>query len=155
MQCSHCGLVAQQPGRFCPGCGAQTEFSLPLQNPQTWPPVPQGIPFNYHTARGRGFSQMFGIHPAVASLTFLVDVMLFGGEVATLGAILPLSVGAGCVLGLIAYLVQRKWYGDDKHSALIKALILGLLTAIPTPLPAVLTVPSFLVGLVHNMHRKK
>jgi hypothetical protein len=153
--CSQCGFVVQQPGRFCPACGAQTEFALPIQNPQTWPPVPQGMPFNYHAARAHGFSQIFGIHPAIALLTFIVDLMLFGGEVATMGAILPVSIGAGCVLGLIAYLAQRKWYGDDKDSALIKALILGFLTAIPTPLPAMLTVPSGILGLVHKWRRKQ
>jgi len=125
-----------------------------LQNPQTWPPVPQRMPFNYHAARARGLSQIFGIHPAIAFLTLIVDLMLFGGEVATLGAILPVSFGAGCVLGLIAYLAQRKWYGDDKDSALIKGLILAFLTAIPTPLPALLTVPSGIVGLIHNWRRK-
>ena len=60
-----------------------------------------------------------------------------------------------CVLGVIAYLAQRKWYGDDKDSALIKALILGFLTAIPTPLPAMLTVPSGILGLVHKWRRKQ
>jgi len=97
---------------------------------------------------------MFGIHPAVASLTLIVDLMLFGGEVATMGAILPVSIGAGTLLGLIVYLAQRKWYGDDKDSAAIKGLILGFLTAIPTPLPAILTVPSGIVGLVHKWRRK-
>jgi hypothetical protein len=153
--CSQCGFVVQQPGHFCPACGAQTEFALPIQNPQTWPPVPQGMPFNYHAARAHGFSQIFGIHPVIALLTFIVDLMLFGGEVATMGAILPVSIGAGCMLGLIAYLAQRKWYGDDKDSALIKALILGFLTAIPTPLPAMLTVPSGILGLVHKWRRKQ
>ena len=36
----------------------------------------------------------------------------------------------------------------------IKALILGLLTAIPTPLPAILSIPSGIVGLVHNLRKK-
>ena len=84
----------------------------------------------------------------------IVDLMLFGGEVATMGAILPVSIGAGAVLGLIAYLAQRRWYDDDKDSAAIKALILGFLTAIPTPLPAILTVPSGIIGLIHNLRRK-
>lgn len=112
------------------------------------------MPFNYHAARARGFSQLFGIHPAIAFLTVVVDLMLFGGEVATMGAILPVSIGAGCVLGVIAYLAQRKWYGDDKDSALIKALMVGFLTAIPTSLPALLTVPSGIVGLVHKWRSK-
>lgn len=94
-----------------------------------------------------GFAQMFGLLPSIAALTFLVDTMLFGGEGVTLGAGLPLSAGAGVMLGFIAYKAQRKWYGDDHDSALIKALILGLLTAIPTNLPSVLYVPAGVVGL--------
>jgi len=121
---------------------------------QTWPPTPQYQPNAQHAAQARGFAQRFGIHPAIATLTLIVDLMLFGGEVATMGAILPVSIAAGAVLGLIAYLGQRKWYGDDKDSAAIKALILGLLTAIPTPLPAILSVPSGIVGLIHNLRRK-
>jgi hypothetical protein len=154
MQCSRCGIVTNQASPFCPGCGTQTGFALPVQNLQTWPPAPQYQPYAQPASRARGFGQTFGIHPAIASLTLIVDLMLFGGEVATLGAILPVSIGAGAVLGLIAYLGQRKWYGDDKDSAAIKALILGFLTAIPTPLPAILSLPSGIVGLIHNLRRK-
>lgn len=154
MQCSHCGFVAQQPGRFCPACGTQTGFAFPFPAPQTYPATLHTNPFVYHAARARGLGQLFGIHPAIAFLTLVVDLMLFGGELATLGAILPISIGAGVVLGLIAYLAQRKWYGDDQHSAVIKALILAFLTAIPTPLPALVTVPSGIVGLIHNLRRK-
>ncbi len=153
MPCAHCGFVANPPGRFCSACGAQTGFALPVQNGQTYPPASYS-PYAYHAARARGFSQIFGIHPAIAFLTLVVDMMLFGGEIATMGAILPVSIGAGCVLGFIAYLAQRKWYGDDKQSAFIKALILAFLTAIPTPLPAILTLPSGIVGLFHSIRRK-
>jgi len=132
----------------------QTGFALPAQNLQTYPPTPQNPPYAFHAARARGFSQTFGIHPAIATLTVVVDLMLFGGEVATMGAILPVSIGAGAVLGVISYLAQRKWYGDDKDSAAIKGLILGFLTAIPTPLPAILSLPSGIIGLIHNWRKK-
>jgi len=154
MQCSRCGFVTNQASPFCPGCGTQTGVAYPVQNLQTYPPTPQSAPYPQHAARARGFAQVFGIHPVVASLALVVDLMLFGGEVATMGAILPVSIGAGIVLGLIAYLGQRKWYGDDHDSAVIKALVLGFLTAIPTPLPAILSVPSGIVGLIHNLRRK-
>jgi hypothetical protein len=97
----------------------------------------------------KGFSQLFGLDPRIAFLTFVVDLMLFGGEVLTLGLLIPISIGAGVVLGFISYRVQMKWYGDDRESALIKGLIVGLLTAIPTPLPAIVYVPSGLLGLIH------
>jgi hypothetical protein len=155
MQCPRCGFRADQPSPFCPACGAQTGAAVPMQNLQTYPPTPQYLPpYSQHAVKARGFGQVFGIHPAIASLTLIVDLMLFGGEVATMGALLPVSIGAGAVLGVIAYLAQRKWYGDDKDSAAIKSLILGLLTAIPTPLPAILSVPSGIVGLIHNWRKK-
>jgi len=129
------------------------------------PPQPQYIPpspgypqpqlaWHPHLAKAHGFSQLFGLHPGVALLTTVVDLMLFGGDVATLGAILPISIGCGAVLGSIAYKAQRKWYGDDKDTALIKGLVLGLLTAIPAPLPALLSIPTGLIGLVHNWRRR-
>lgn len=132
---------------------------LPAQPPA--PPQPPYSPYSQppalawhpHVAKAHGFSQMFGLHPGVAALTVVVDTMLFGGEVATLGAILPISIGAGATLGLIAYLVQKKHYGDDKETALIKALTLGLLTAIPAPLPAMLSVPAGIIGLLRGRRK--
>jgi hypothetical protein len=107
---------------------------------------------NPHAA-ARGFGQIFGIHPAMAFLTLIVDMMLFGGEVGTLGASLPISFAGGIVLAFITFRAQKR-YGDDTESAFIKALILGFLTAIPTALPAFIYVPSGVVGLVHNLRRK-
>jgi hypothetical protein len=53
------------------------------------------------------------------------------------------------VLGFVTYRAQMKWYGDDRESALIKSVAVGLLTAIPTPLPAIVYVPSGILGLFH------
>jgi len=103
---------------------------------------------------GRLFGQIFGIDPRIAFLFFVVDMMLFGGEIATFGASIVVSVPVGIVLGWVAYRAQQRWYGDDPDTALIKALILGLLTAIPTPLPALLTVPAGLLGIVHGVHKR-
>ena len=114
---------------------------MPYPDMQSGYPA-QAWPLHHHVAKARGFSQIFGIHPGIAFLTLIVDLMLFGGDFVTAGALLPVSIGAGAVLGYISYLAQRKWYGDDKETALIKASILGLLTAIPVPLPAVLSLPA-------------
>jgi hypothetical protein len=97
----------------------------------------------------RGFTQLFGLDPRIAFLMFVVDMMLFGGNVLTFGLLLPISVAAGLVLGFVTYRAQLKWYGDDRESALIKSMAVGLLTAIPTPLPAILYVPSGVLGLIH------
>lgn len=97
----------------------------------------------------RGLSQLFGLDPRIAFLMFIVDMMLFGGEVLTFGLLIPVAMAAGAVLGFITYRAQRRWYGDDHDAALIKGAIVGLLTAIPTPLPALLYVPSGILGLIH------
>jgi hypothetical protein len=97
----------------------------------------------------RGFTQLFGLDPRIAFLMFVVDLMLFSGAVFTLGLLIPIAVVAGMVLGFITYRAQIKWYGDDRETALIKGVIVGLLTAIPTPLPAVVYVPSGILGLIH------
>lgn len=68
--------------------------------------------------------------------------------------VLGLSVAAGAVLGVITYRVQKSWYRDDRESAVIKGLIVGLLTAIPTNIPAFLYVPSGILGLVHLIRGK-
>jgi hypothetical protein len=97
----------------------------------------------------RGFTQIFGLDPRIAFLMFVVDSMLFGGNVLTFGLLIPISIVAGLVLGFVTYRAQLKWYGDDRESALIKSMAVGLLTAIPTPLPAILYVPSGVLGLIH------
>ena len=107
-----------------------------------------------HSAAARGFGQIFGIHPALASLTLIVDMMLFPVDVVSVGTDLLISCAVGCMVAIIAFLAQRKWYGDDGESAFIKALILGLLTSIPTAIPAVIYVPAGMVGLVHNLRKK-
>jgi hypothetical protein len=106
-----------------------------------------GNPTHTHS----GFAQVFGLDPRIALLTVVVDSMLFGGQVVTLGASTIISVPAGIVLGLITYRAQRHWYGDDRESAMLKGLIVGLLTAIPTSLPGLLTIPSGIVGLLHML----
>jgi hypothetical protein len=101
-----------------------------------------------------GFAQMFGLHPTVALMALVLDAMLFGGEIASFGLLIALSIFAGGVFGCITFLIQREWYGDDKSGALIKALMMGLLTAIPTPLPASLYLPAGAVGLIKKLRGK-
>jgi hypothetical protein len=118
---------------------------------------PGGPMVTYHDQSpksSRGFIQLFGLDPRIAFLTFVIDLMIFGGVTLTLGLLIPIALVAGIVLGFIAYRAQMKWYGDDREAALIKGLIVGLLTAIPTPLPAILYVPSGVLGLIHLVRRK-
>jgi hypothetical protein len=102
----------------------------------------------------RGFGQLFGLDPRIAFLMFVVDMMLFGGNVLTMGLLLPVSIGSGLVLAFVTYRAQRRWFGDDHDAALIKAAIVGLLTAIPTPLPAVIYVPSGILGFITRLRSR-
>jgi hypothetical protein len=146
--CAHCSTQISEFSRFCSHCGQPT---AQMNAAAVLPLSP--YPALHHRAGlfHGGFGQVFGLDPRIALLTVVVDAMLFGGQIATLGASLTLSVPAGLVLGAITYKVQRHWYGDDRESALIKGLIVGLLTALPTSLPGLLTIPSGLVGLVHML----
>jgi hypothetical protein len=163
--CQACGTKLHPIANYCGACGqpayAAPAPSAPPQHAQPYTASPQSMqshpqyqqPYEQpsHLA-SRGFAATFGIHPAIALLTLAIDSMLFGGEVMSLGAILPLSIAVSAALGYIAYRAQMKWYGDDKESAAIKAAILALLTAIPTALPAFLYVPAGVIGL---FNRKK
>jgi hypothetical protein len=106
----------------------------------------------------KSLDQIFGIDPRIAFLAFIVDLMLFGSAAATMGIdlpiLIPLAIAAGIVLGRITYKAQMKWYGDDHESAMIKAGILALLTAIPVGIPAIVWIPSGLLGLLHNARKK-
>ena len=106
-----------------------------------------------HQAAVRGFAQTYGFVPGMVLLTFVFDCMLNAGEIGTMGLLIPLSIAVSVVLGVITFLAQRKYYGDDVEAALIKALILATLTAIPTALPAFLYVPAGIVGLFRSKER--
>lgn len=110
---------------------------------------------NHPVLKSRGFLQLFGLDPRIAVLTFVVDTMLFGGTVVSFGLLIPIAMIAGVVLGLITYRAQIRWYGDDREAALIKGCIIGLLTAIPTPLPVLLYLPSAVIGLLNRARQLK
>ncbi|HEX4054713.1 MAG TPA: hypothetical protein VHX86_10650 [Tepidisphaeraceae bacterium] len=107
------------------------------------------------TSSTRGFAAAFGLDPRVALLTVVVDAMLFGGDAITLGALIPIGIAVGAILGLIVYKIQIKWHGDDHDSALIKSLIVALLTSIPAPLGALFAIPTGLLGIVESLRRRK
>jgi len=95
----------------------------------------------------RGFAQVMGLHPAIALFTLCTDVMLFGGEVITAGAFLPLSLAVSSAVGYATYKGQQAWYGDSEESARTKAIMLATLTFIPSPLPSAIYGPLGFLGL--------
>jgi hypothetical protein len=148
--CTHCGSAIQDTHEYCGKCGKQIDVSALVPRGARF----QRIPKEPGTVRPVGrFSQLFGLDPRVAFLTLIVDMMLNAGDLVSMGLLLPVSVAAGVVLAYVVYRAQINWYGDDKESARIKALILGLLTAIPTPIPEILYIPAGILGLFHGFLR--
>lgn len=95
----------------------------------------------------RGFVQAFGLHPAASLLTLAIDSMMFGEEVMTGGLGIIFSLPVAAAVGFLTFMLQQKWYGDDKDSAAIKGGIVGLVTAIPTALPSVFCLGAGVLGL--------
>jgi hypothetical protein len=150
--CAQCGATIQDAHQYCWNCGTQAESAgrVPVKrNPQ--------LPYTAirpQKPTHRKLGQMFGLDPRIAFLTLIVDMMLNAGDLVSMGLLFPVSLAAGIVLGYIVYKAQINWYGDDKESAKIKALVLGLLTAIPTPLPELLYIPAGIVGLYYSFRKK-
>lgn len=108
-----------------------------------------------HHAAARSLTQMFSLYPLLAFFIILVDSMASAVDVATLGITMPvLWLISSVFSGVVVFMGQKKWGGDDQESALIKALIVGFLVALPTPFPAFLTVPSAVVGVLQTLRRK-
>jgi hypothetical protein len=124
----------------------------PAQGGPPTPPPARAV--NPHQLAAGGLGRAFGLHPGVAVLTVAVDMMLHAADVVSGGLLIPFSFGGGVVLGIITFLAQREWYGDTEASAKIKALVVAVLTAIPSPLPYVLFVPAGVVGFFHSLRRR-
>jgi hypothetical protein len=101
-----------------------------------------------HTAASRGLARMFGLDARAAVLAVLVDLMVFAGDTFSLETLVPLGIAVAAVLGFIVYKIQRKYQNDDHDAAMIKAMIVVLLTAIPVPLTPLIAIPGGIIGLV-------
>jgi hypothetical protein len=97
---------------------------------------------------------MFGLDPRAAILTVLVDLMVFGGDTISFETLVPLGICVAAALGFIVYRIQRKWYHDDHDSALTKAMIVALLTAVPVPLTPLIAIPAGALGIIKVIRRK-
>lgn len=158
--CARCGAAMNDVSRFCGACGMDHSPARQYPGASVQQPWQSSAAPGHHIA-SRGFGQMFGLDPRIAFLAFVVDFMLFSGGAAsvigTAGLALPIllfiSTMAGAALGFVTHKAQMKWYGDDSETALIKGVVVGLLTAIPVGIPAIVWVPSGILGWLQN--RKK
>ncbi len=99
--------------------------------------------------------QTFGLDPRAAVLTVIVDLMANSATIISAGLLYEVELGAAVVLAFIVYKMQKNWYGDDHDSALIKALVVGLLTAIPAPVTPFIAIPGGAIGLLQLVRGKK
>ncbi len=108
-----------------------------------------------HHAAARSLVQMFSLYPLIAFFIILVDSMASAVDVATLGITMPvLWLISSVFSGVVVFMGQKKWGGDDQESAIIKALIVGFLVALPTPFPSFLTLPGAALGVIQTLRRK-
>ena len=112
------------------------------------PPIPPHVP-------STSLAQTFGLHPPAAVLAVMVDLLVFGSDTLSGELLLPVGVAVAAVLGFIVYRMQRRWYGDNHDAALIKALTVGLLTAIPVPLTPLLAIPTGVIGVAKALFSNK
>jgi hypothetical protein len=124
-----------------------------MQTKQREPRDP--APSTHHGLRNRGgLFQTFGLDYRVAILAVLVDFIAFSGDIASMGLLYPVELGGAVVLFFVTYKIQRAWYEDDRDSALIKAAIVGLLTAIPVPISWMVVGPGGVLGLLRVLFRR-
>jgi hypothetical protein len=155
VHCVHCDVPMHEASRFCSSCGTANlnQPADPRRSRQAYEYSP--LKSGHHPA-SKGFGQVYGLDPRIAFLAFIIDSMLFGSAVPgfTLPVVIPVAVVAGAILGSITFKAQLKWYGDDRESAMIKAGIVGLLTAIPVGIPVFAWIASGTIGLLHNFKKK-
>jgi hypothetical protein len=112
----------------------------------------QSVP---QTVAARGLAGMFGLDARAALLTIAIDLLVFGVDTFSAEMLLPLGIAIAAGLGVIVYRMQRRWYGDDRDAALIKAMVVALLTAIPVPITPLFSIPGGLLGLVGQLRRRQ
>jgi hypothetical protein len=96
--------------------------------------------------------RQLGFHPLVAFAMIVVDVMLVASDLATAGTV---SVIVALVLTIPCVLLQKYAYKDEWGVAVAKGMIVGIVTAIPTPLPAVITGIGGVAGTIGLLTDKK
>ena len=112
------------------------------------------------------FAQRYGLHPLVAAIVISADTLLvpsdtvgvfFSPESAGVSAAIAvvLSIVIAAILMVACILLQRYTYRDNWGTAVGKGLIVGIITAIPTSFPSIITAGSGVVGIVGLVKRSR
>lgn len=99
--------------------------------------------------------QLFGLHPFVGFGMFAVDWMIFGSTAATAGLGLVVTTPIAIMLSVPCVLIQRYSFNDPWGAALGKGLLVGVLTAVPSPLPSVVPLATGALGTTHLLQSKE
>jgi len=105
------------------------------------------------------FAQRYGLHPLIAAIVICSDAFLvapetvgtfFGIESVGISAAIAvvITIVVSVILAVACLLIQKYSYKDNWGTAVGKGLIVGVLTAIPTPFPSIITAGSGVVGIV-------
>lgn len=94
------------------------------------------------------FSQMAGLHPLVGFGMVAIDWMLFGPESASMGITWPISIAVATALTIPCVLIQKYGMREQWGLAIGKGALVGILTAIPTPLPSFINFLGGALGTV-------
>ncbi len=114
----------------------------------------QGPAWSPNPDHGFGaIAEKWGIAPLNAGVVALVDGMCFGGELATGFLLVFLSLVVGAALVAPCSVVQRYVYKEPWPLACAKGALLGLITAIPSGLPAGLTLAWGAMGAIGLRYR--
>ena len=87
-----------------------------------------------------------GLHPLAAFGMLVVDWMLFSADATGVGWFISCMVAA--VLVIPCVLIQKFAYKDDWSIAIAKGIIVGIISAIPTQIPAILTGAGGIMGAI-------
>lgn len=92
------------------------------------------------------FARQMGVHPLIGFGLFAIDFMMFAAEGATLGRAMICTIPIGLLLMIPTVLIQKNSFNESWGAAIGKGMLLGILTAIPTPLPGVASIGAGILG---------
>ena len=97
--------------------------------------------------------KILGLHPITGFGMFAIDWMLFGVSGATFGVGWLVTIPIALALSVPCTLIQRFSYGDHWGTAVAKGMLIGILTAIPTPIPSAITLTTGVMGYFAKSNR--
>jgi hypothetical protein len=119
------------------------------------PPPPAQSAEVGNFAAVRNLASCFGLDYRAAVLTIVVDLLVFGIDTLSMETLLPVGAALATVLGLVVYQIQIHYGKDERRAALIKSMIVGILTFVPMPITPLFSLPACIVGLFPRAERRQ